>query len=165
MIRRSASALTLVSLVTLVACTEAPPYMRISDADDWSATGGTTSVVAPGTAAFPQAVTLRIEARRSDEGYDVNDPLASAALAVIDGSACRVAVPLSCTGGICFATLELSGPGLCQVRASGVTRDGIALDDCWYRGTWEADIADTAFALQVHEAAEAAHASCLASSE
>ena len=171
MIRLSLAALTCTSLI---ACTDAMPYMQISDAPgavalerdpirDWSTLGGTTSVVAPGTATFPQTVTLRIEGRRPDAGYDVNDPLASAELALVAGSACRITVPLSCMGGICFAEVELTGQGLCQVRATGVTRDGIAIDDCWYRGTWEGDPADTAFTLQVQEAAENAHASCLAS--
>lgn len=173
MIRLSLSA---AALVSLVACTDAAPYMQISDAPgavaldrdplrDWSTMGGTTSVVAPGTAAFPQTVTIRIEGRRADGGYDVNDPLSGADLALVEGSACRITVPLSCMGGICFAELALTGQGLCQVRATGVTRDGIAVDDCWYRGTWEGDPADTALALQVQEAAEAAHASCLAISE
>lgn len=171
MLRLSLSA---AALVSLVACTDALPYMQISDAPgvvalerdperDWSTMGGTTTVVAPGTMTFPQTVTLRIEGRRADDGYDVNDPLSRAELAVVEGSACRITVPLSCMGGICFAELELSGPGLCQARATGVTRDGVAIDDCWYRGTWEADPADTAFVVQAQEAAEAAHASCLAS--
>jgi hypothetical protein len=165
-----------VSLVALVACTDGMPYMQISDAPgavalerdplrDWSTMGGTTAVLAPGTATFPQHVTLRIEGRRADGGYDVNDPLSRAELALVEGSACRISVPMSCIGGICFAELELPGPGLCQVRAIGLTRDGIAIDDCWYRGTWEGDPADTAFAMQVQESAEAAHASCLTISE
>ncbi|HUQ01222.1 MAG TPA: hypothetical protein VM261_01950 [Kofleriaceae bacterium] len=173
MIRLSFAALTFASLASLVACTDATPYMQISDAPgavalerdplrDWSTMGGTTSVHAPGTATFPQNVTLRIEGRRADGGYDVNDPLTRAELGLVEGSACRISVPLSCMGGICFAELELTGPGLCQVRATGVTRDGLAVDDCWYRGTWEGDPADTAFAMQVQESAEAAHTSCLA---
>jgi hypothetical protein len=150
--------LSVAALATLVACTDALPYMEIYEG---STTGNTTNVVVPGTATFPQTVMLRIEGRRVEGGYDVNDPLARAELALVEGSACRITVPLSCMGGICFAELELTGAGLCQVRATGVTRDGIAIDQCWYRGTWEHDPADAAFALEVQEAAEAAHASCL----
>jgi hypothetical protein len=171
MIRLSLAA---VLATSLVACADDMPYMQISDAPgavalargpirDWSTAGGTTSIVAPGTATFPQTITIRVESRRPDAGHDVNDPLASAELALVAGSACRVSAPLACAGGICFAELELAGPGLCQVRATGVTRDGIAVDDCWYRGTWEAEPSDTAFASQVQEAAETAHAGCLAS--
>ena len=76
MIRLSLSAAVLVSLV---ACTDALPYMQISDAPgavalerdperDWSTAGGTTTVVAPGTVTFPQIVTLRIEGRRDGGG-------------------------------------------------------------------------------------------------
>lgn len=128
---------------------------------DWSTDAGTTSIVSPGSASSPQLVTLRIEGRSGDGGYVVNDPLASAAIGVIDGSACRVTAPLSCRGGICFVELELSGSGLCLVRASGTTRDGAAVDSCWYRGTWEGDVADAGFAARMQEASEAAHAACL----
>jgi hypothetical protein len=169
-------AVALVALASLAACTDPAPYMQISDAPgsialerdpirDWSTEGGTTSILTPGTATFPQTVALRIEGRHTDGGYDTNDPLSRATLALVDGSACRVSVDLTCMGGICFAEIELTGQGLCQVRATGVTRDGVAVVDCWYRGTWEADPADTRFALQVQQAAEDAHASCLAISE
>lgn len=174
MVRLSFTAVMVAGLGGLVGCADPLPYMQISDAPgavalerdpnrDWSTAGGTTSVLAPGTATFPQTVSLRIEGRRADQGHGVNDPLARAALTLVEGSACRVTVPLACMGGICFAELELTGQGLCQVRANGVTRDGLAIHDCWYRGTWESDPADAAFALEVQEAADAAHASCLAS--
>ena len=174
MVRLRLLAVPAFALAFTAACTDPAPYMQISDAPgaialerdpirDWSTAGGTTSILAPGTATFPQTVALRIEGRHADGGYDTNDPLSRATLELVDGSACRVSVDLTCMGGICFAELELTGQGLCQVRATGVTSEGVRVDDCWYRGTWEADPADTAFALQVQQAAEDAHASCLAS--
>ncbi len=158
---------------SVMACTDASPYMQISEAPgaialerdpvrDWSTAGGLTSVVAPGSGAFPETVSLRVEGRRPDEGYETNDPLRSADVELIAGSACRISNPLTCMGGICFVELELSGLGLCQVRATAVTHDGLAIGDCWYRGTWEGDPADASFVTRMQDAAEAAHASCLA---
>jgi hypothetical protein len=64
-------------------------------------------------------------------------------------------------GGICFAELELTQAGLCLVRATGTTRDGIAVDTCWYRGTWEEDAADPTFPARMDEMTNHAYGACL----
>lgn len=165
----------LAAAAVLAACTDATPYMAISDAPgaislqrdpvaDWSMSGGATGFFAAGDATFPQLVTLRVEARRADDDYETNDPLSAATLAVVEGSACRLTAALTCMGGICFAEVELTQAGLCVVRADGATRDDTPVESCWFRGTWQQDPVDPTFADRMTEMANRAYEACLASS-
>jgi hypothetical protein len=161
-----------IAFASLAACTDAAPYMTISDAsgtiaatrDDaaaWS-TGNTSQFVPPGTLALPEIVTLRIEGRHASGDYEVNDPLSGASVEIVEGSACRVTAPLECAGGVCFVELELTQTGLCMVRGAGVTRDGIEVATCWFRGTWEDDGADPQFAARMEEMTAHVYDDCVA---
>lgn len=158
---------------SLVACTDGDPYLAISDAPgpitlerdpllDWSSSGGTLGFYPPGTATLPELFTLRLEGRHVEGGdYEVNDPLRTGTLEVVEGSACRLSAPLSCRGGICFAELELTQFGLCMVRAGGLTDEGSQLETCWYYGTWEQDPADPTFEDRMGAMTESAFEACL----
>lgn len=166
-----ASFTLLTAAATLTACTDPSPYMAISDAPgaidesretgEWNINLGSSGYYPAGTLTLPALVTLRVEGRKVEGEHDVNDPLAEVTLAVVDGSACRLTAPLACSGGICFAEVELTQQGLCLVRASGATADGARVDTCWFRGTWEQDAADPGFMARMDAMTEDAVDACL----
>lgn len=152
---RQALALALVSAATLAACTDGTDrYLRVADAAGgmvsdrdplaWRYREGVADVVAPGTAVFPQRVTIKIDIQRDAGGGAVDDGIALGTIRVIEGSACRLTRAATCDGDACQAELELTQPGVCVVRGYGATPDGEELTRCWYRALWEGDPTDAA---------------------
>lgn len=166
-----ASFTLLTAAATLTACTDPSPYMAIADAPgaidesrdeaDWNISMGSSGFYPAGTLTLPALVTLRVEGRLPEDGHEVNDPLAEATLEVVEGSACRLTAPLACSGGICFAEVELTQEGLCLVRARGATAGGARVDTCWYRGSWEQDEADAGFMARMDAMTQDALDACL----
>ena len=144
---------SLLASSTLAACTDTTDrYLRVADAEGgmdgardpeaWSYRAGAAAVVAPGTAVFPQRVTIKIDIRRDVGSGAVADGIALGTIQVIDGSACRLTHAAACDGNACQAELELTQPGVCVVRGYGAAPDGEELTRCWYRAVWEGDPAD-----------------------
>lgn len=124
-------------------CTDDGPWLSVRDADgpvdqpreswDWSRGEGGAGVARPGSVSFPLVFSIRLEGEEP-QGDDTGPaPVHGGSLEIIDGSSCRLRVPLRCAGGACEAELELTSEGICLVRARAVSVDGDALGACWYR--------------------------------
>jgi len=126
----------------------------------WSYSGGSAAVVAPGTLAYPQPLTVKLDIRREIDDRLYDDGIALASLEVVAGSACRLTRAARCDGRACLAEVELTQPGVCMVRARAATPDGEELASCWYRAQWEGDADDRAAVDALFELAEHQRAAC-----
>lgn len=129
----------------------------------WSYSGGSAAVVAPGTLAYPQPLTVKLDIRREVDDRLYDDGIALGSFEVVPGSACRLTRAARCDGRACMAEVELTQPGVCLVRARAATPDGEELASCWYRAQWEGDTADRAAVDAFVELAEHQRAACEAS--
>lgn len=159
----SAAALT-------AACTSSDQSLRIGDAPgpvtlsresfDWSYTGGSATVSAPGSLVFPEVVAIKLDIQQSVDGHERTAPIATGSIEVVPGSACRVTQAATCTSDACLAEIELTGPGVCMLRVRSAATDGEPFAQCWYQARWEHDQADRQFIDEVFAMAENQWRSC-----
>lgn len=133
------------------------------DEQAWSYSGGSAAVVAPGTIAYPQPLTVKVDILREIDDRMYEDGIALGSFEVVPGSACRLTRAARCDGRACKAEFELTQPGVCLVRARAATPDGEELAACWYRAQWEGDTADRAAVDALVELGEDQRAACEAS--
>lgn len=110
--------------------------------DGWSITGGSLSLSQTGSHHYPAPMALRMrvyERCGHDDGDKCERDLADASVKVAAGSPCRVTIPMSCEGPLCFGEVEVTGLGNCLVQATATTADGHTESACWYKAQYEAD--------------------------
>jgi hypothetical protein len=152
-------------------CTDDGPWLSVRDADgpvdqpreswDWSTSTGGAAVAPPGSVSFPHVFSVRLEGEEPQGDGTGPAPVHGGSLEIIDGSSCRMRVPLRCAGGACEAELELTTEGICLVRARATSADGDALGACWYRALVTDDGSGVEAQLDaLSRAADAMQAAC-----